>query len=278
MIEPSPRTLGGLMLLFFLLTAPGLGQENSTDRFPDLKPKPPGTARWEDPLQDPDAGEDTGIAEPLAWNPKPVAQFVWRPGPRKELVLHGTLPVPDTFEFAPAGCSPIGIRMQGREGPPAAAQVHAVAHDATGRVQVIEVLFPIRLPGDRTQRGPLRFDVFTGAFPLPKPAPEPESRSRLMGAETSPYLTTQDVFGNTYRFDLNPDPEALGVVSRNVLKSGFASRQWKLAGALMPFRPGEGGAPLPHMMSVHAYLTTWGASNLVSLDLRIHNGLTAASG
>ncbi|MDF1837194.1 MAG: hypothetical protein P1V35_04945, partial [Planctomycetota bacterium] len=123
-----------------------------------------------------------------------------------------------------------------------------------------------------------RFEIFTGSFPIPGAAIVHTRVEQLLQAGTSPFLTTEDVFGNRYRFDLNLDPQAHGVVDRSLLKSGHASRQWKLSGALMPELSAGQGESLPHMMGVHAYLSTWNTSKLVSLDLRFHNGLTAASG
>ncbi|MFT4648988.1 MAG: hypothetical protein ACI9X4_002222 [Glaciecola sp.] len=299
------RPLFYLLILAFLCNGSAVGQTPSSDRFPELQPKSAGKSRWKPIPQEPTAQEPTAqkltpqkltpqkpgeadeepqsTTQPLApsnitWDPKPVAELTWQAGPRTEFVIHATLPVPQTFELAPNGFSTIGIRPKGLDSAPTPAQVHVVARNAQGQIQVIEILAPMRMPIEVHAGSLHRFEVLMGSFPLPQPRIEPASVSTLFQSGTSPYLTTIDVFGNSYRFDLNLDLEAKGVVDRSLLKSGHASRQWKLAGALMPVATTERGAPLPHMMAVHAYLTTWHTSKLVSLDLRIHNGLTAASG
>lgn len=274
-----------LTFIFLVCMTVGSTPGQTTDRFPELQPKPPGTSRWDpapqDPGQDPDDPSSTNQpVDPasITWDPEPVAMLTWQAGPRRDFVIHATLPVPETFELAPPGFSPIGIRPRGLETRPIAAQVHVVARNSRGQVQVIEVLAPMHMPVQIHEGSLHRFEVLTGSFPIPAAALGSPDVERLLEADRSPYLTTEDVFGNIYRFDLNPDPDAHGVVDRSLLKSGHAHRQWKLAGALMPETLAEVGEPLPHMMGVHAYLGTWNASKLVSLDLRIHNGLTAASG
>ncbi|MDF1839176.1 MAG: hypothetical protein P1V35_15010, partial [Planctomycetota bacterium] len=148
----ATRPLFFLFLLICLSAGFSRGQSTPENRFPELEPKPPGTSRWNPEPQDQgDGQEDSNHSvpaepNPVTWNPEPVAELIWQAGPRKEFVLHATLPVPDTFEFAPAGHSPIGIRPKGLESDPIPAQVHVVARDSKGNVQVIEVLAPIQMP------------------------------------------------------------------------------------------------------------------------------------
>ncbi|MEZ5974238.1 MAG: hypothetical protein R3E96_05195 [Planctomycetota bacterium] len=118
-------------------------------------------------------------------------------------------------------------------------------------------------------------DVIAGDFELPAQGPERPEGADWPTGETSPFLTCEDVFGNRYRFDIAATEGGHGVAARHELQSGPALRQWKVAGALMP--EGKDPRALPHMMGVHAYGTEWAGSSHVSLDLRVHNGLTAGS-
>jgi hypothetical protein len=83
-------------------------------------------------------------------------------------------------------------------------------------------------------------------------------------------LETRDVFGNRYAIDLRK-----GVFGEKVMKSGRWSEQRRYYGAMKPLKKVSGPqGTLHHMFGVHSYVTTYANENIVSLDLRVHNGMS----
>ena len=176
------------------------------------------------------------------------------------------------------------------------AQVDVLVRDSTGRPAVVELAALVDLPAEVRPGRVVEFDVrvaskAVASLAAQDPRPFGERVARLLTDPGSgPFaLRTRDVFGNEYRVDLRPlaadSGNLLGRAPGSVkqLASGPAKRTRRVHGALQPVPndsslPGSGdGAPLPHLMGVHAYITEWAADGYVSLDLRIHNGMSAGS-
>ncbi len=260
-----------------LLLAFGLSQAaQAQSKFPDLERIPPGQSRWKGKGGEPAKKDKEQPEDALPGAVEAVARMDWQVGKRTQLVVHGTLPVGPEFRMLGPGKTPLALRFPIPGSKPVPAQIHVVTRTAKGKPQVVEVL--ARTPQDVLMKPGLsmRLDVIAGEFDL---APEPETSEamRRIQSTDAPYLTTEDVFGNTYRFDVRVQGEGYGTLAQSLLKSGPACRQWKIAGVLRP-QGGGTNAPLPHMMGVHAYWTQWSGSDHVSLDLRIHNGVTNGSG
>ncbi len=249
------------------------------DRFPDLKRIPAGQSRWEGKGGKPEPAARGELAKKLAKEAeaaKVVARMDWQVGLRTQPVLHGTLPVGPEFKMLGPGKTPLALRFPIPGYDPIPAQVHVVTRSATGKPRVVELI--ARAPQDvLMKRGvSMRLDVIAGEFDLGAKPLTSDAMRHIQSTDAAPYLTTEDVYGNTYRFDLRVQGQGFGVLTQELQKSGPACRQWKIAGVLKP-QGGGTDAALPHMMGVHAYWTQWSGSDHVSLDLRIHNGVTNGS-
>ena len=215
-----------------------------------------------------DSALDPGLDPAGEW--PVVAEMEWVVGPRRSVVLHGTLPVgPEFRELSPAK-TPLACRWKGTAVQPTPAQVMVVTRHPDGRPAVVELQVPMSVPANVRAGSRQRLAVLLGEFECP-----PKWAGAWSDETPKPFLTTTDVFGNRYRFDLGEGPSRIDL---RTLQSGPASRQWRVAGAFAPDRLSGEGDPLPHLMGVQAYVTDWARGQTVSLDLRVHNGLTAGSG
>lgn len=272
-----------------LPTGRGLAAEGPSRRsvtLPGTEPKPS-----QSPAQATDAPVPAAPASPLLGaapevqadppatappDPSPgqvVAEMEWPVGSRRQLVLHGTLPVPADFSLGAAGRTPLALRWRGSSDEPVPAQVTLVTRSATGAASVVEVQAPMEVPARLRVGSRQRLEVLHGDFALPEPA-----ASTWPTGDNAPYLSTEDVFGNRYHFVIARDTQPESVSTVRVLQSGPASQQWRTAGVFWPTESSEASTRLPHMMGVQAYVTDWGGSSHATLDLRIHNGVTAGSG
>ena len=188
-------------------------------------------------------------------------------------VLHGTLPVPKGTFPRPDGKTP--LKVCDLEGTTYPAQLEIVSRypcDEDG-ADVVEVLARVdrptgAVPGQRlTYR--LAFDPNDSA-PLVVP---PIVRSFVQTPKAA-LLRARDVFGNLYEADLLEGiRDDQGGAHVEVLKDGRVMRQVRTYHELLPVEPvGGPQGTLPHLMGVHAYVTQWAGEELLSLDLRVHNG------
>jgi hypothetical protein len=190
-------------------------------------------------------------------------------------VLRATLPVlPGTFP-RPDGKAPFSI--QDSNGALVPAQVDAVSYypnDAQDGADVVELTAAVRLPpgtqvGKRVQYKVIDSPHPVGTFPL---TPSVQSLFTTAGAVT---IRTRDVFGHTYVADL-----LRGADDTRLLRSGEFREQTRFYEVMRPTTSNL-GAPngaLTRMMGVHSYVSTWAAEDMISLDLRIHNGTSGESG
>lgn len=316
-MQNLPKPLWALLGLWLFVALGVVAAQDGKDRFEDLRPARPGASRWTGPkpaapkpeesepptapkapqpeqgsseaspttaLPVPSPAEPTAL-QPLVQQPNAteskwhkVAEMDWTVGSRPSLVVHGTLPVPPEFRLLGPGRTPLAIRPRGLTTDPIPAQVTLVTRTSTGAPSVVELGARVEMPPQIQHGSHHRFEVFWGDFACATEPLLPTGAKTLFATPDGPFLRTEDVFGNRYRFAITQDPAGFGVTQINTLQIGPSCHQWKVSGVLMPEgSPSALGAPLPHMMGVSAYVTQWGGSSHTSLDLRIHNGLTAGS-
>jgi hypothetical protein len=207
-----------------------------------------------------------------------VARFELAAPHRKRFVLHGTLPVPRGAVLLRGGRTPLAIRSHDELRTPVPAQVEVVARYPTGEPEVLELLALVELAPDEGPGRRVRFDVLRGDFEAPGvPQVGAPTRDLLDPAGAGLALRTRDVYGNLYRVDLLGRPDLPGFGSERLLAEGGALRRRRTHGALVCVEPSGEGPPLPHLMGVHAYITEWSGDARVTLDLRVHNGLTSGA-
>ena len=96
---------------------------------------------------------------------------------------------------------------------------------------------------------------------------------RMLSEPGALTLATSDVFGSTYTADLFAQVLAKDPRARE-LRSGGMATEYAVHEVLRPVQPKAGAeATLDHLMGVHAYVTTFDASNWFLLDLHVHNGM-----
>lgn len=192
-------------------------------------------------------------------------------------ILHGTLPVPHGELAAQPKGSPFSI--QSREsgvlvGP---TQLEVVSRYPDGTPDVVELLARVHLPKNARPGSPVRYDVVRRASET-RESPRLSGDVRALLKEPGQVrVRGEDVFGNRYELDLLGHDSDPGYGSRKRLKIGGVSWQYRAYGTMTPRAPpSEEGEPLPHLLGVHSYITTWEGESFVGLDLRFNNG--AASG
>lgn len=196
---------------------------------------------------------------------------------RRSFVLRANLPVPRDYRLPKRGRTNLLVqdRASGRLIP---AQIQTVTRSAAGHPEVIELIAPVSLaPGDNPGTR-ITYQVLLGDEPLgTKPERVPIVR-RLLGQQSSGLrLRTRDVYGNVYEAELLGDEQHPGFGSLDWIRSGPAARQRRVYSTLVPVEESGSGAPLEHLMGVHAYLTEWSGDERLSLDLRINNGACSGS-
>ncbi len=205
-----------------------------------------------------------------------VAVFELASPSRDRFVLHGTMPIPPDALTFHRGRTPLAVRSLGTTGELVPAQLEVVARDALGRPEVLEISAPVRRSGPPGSRS--RYEVVRMDLDLPPPGELAEAAGELVATAGSALLSVRDVFGNRYEVDLLAPPEHPGSGGRTLVRDGYAARTLRTASVLVPTRTTGAGAPRDHLMGVHAYWTFWHDEPRVTLDLRIHNGLTNGSG
>lgn len=212
-----------------------------------------------------------------------VARFELAAPERSPSLVRATIPLPDGLDFDPER-SPFKVRFPGKDGATVPAQVEVVTRTSTGKPEVIEVLAVGAFAPEVRPNARVSCAVVLGEPEADLAAPEVPANVRELldpARRGALYLRTRDVFGNLYACELRDAAEATGFVAGTTTKTGRFLRERKLAGVLAPVALPNGaqplGAPLPHLMGVHAYVREVAGEPCVALDLRIHNGLIAGS-
>lgn len=181
-----------------------------------------------------------------------------------EFILRGTIPVPpNTFPRAD-GLMPFSVRdVDGSLIPAQVERVTWYANEAQG-ADVVEVLARVHrpnvAPGTRIQ-----YEIVDAPHLTKRPSLTPLVRALLTTANGI-RITTDDVFLNQYKLDLQQ-----GSGGRQVLRIGSEVLTMRYYGMLTPL-PGSDPMALNHMMGVHAYISYWTLENVITIDLRVHNG------
>lgn len=203
-------------------------------------------------------------------------------------MLHATLPVPKGLFPRTIGTTPICIESHSEPRVLVPMQFETVSRYPTGEADVIEVIAPVELGKDERPGSRVVYDLIWESRSLDKEGTYPgREYPGLIGfwspGEEHPVpsmrfgLRARDVYGNLYWASINVDSDA-SFGSYRVLKDGPYERLRRLDCTLAPRpSPGAQGAPLPHLMGVHAYLTEYAGEDVVRLDLRIHNGSIAGN-
>lgn len=245
------------------------------------------------------------VREPAA--PRPgdvVARFAVDAPAHSPFVLHGTLPLPRGLARDVDLRTAFALRLPVRDGELAPAQAGIVSRAPDGTPDVVEIAARAELATGTRAGASVEFElVWSPSEPAPFPAASERVRALLAGSshtaaepaadESAPpragasvpslALRTRDVFGNVYWAALSPDlPATDGATlvpeSVRTLSDGRWRRVRRVHSVLAPVpTPHANGAPLAHLMGVHAYVTEDAGDDLVGLDLRVHNGLASGS-
>lgn len=204
-----------------------------------------------------------------AQTPAPVAQLELAAPDVTEFILRGTIPVPPNTFPRPDGRSP--FKVLNHDGSVSLAQCEIVTRypDESLGADVVEVLARVRRDANITPGTFIRFDVFLE----PNDWRRPRTTAPVQALRTTPFgseMRTRDCFGNLYRADLRTND--LGYRQERYGREVLEERRHTV---LRPVLPVSGPtATLPHMMGVHAYMSTWSMEDVVTLDLRIHNAMS----
>ncbi|MCE9595745.1 MAG: hypothetical protein K8S98_16270 [Planctomycetes bacterium] len=204
-----------------------------------------------------------------------VGEFELAAPASQSFTLRATIPVfPGTFP-RPDGLMPFAIRDS--NGALVPAQVDPVSYypnDAVDGADVVELTAAVRVPPGTQVGAHIQYKVIdsphpAGTFPL---TPAVQSLFTTAGAVS---IRTRDVFGNTYVADL-----LRGADDTRLLRSGEFREQTRFYEVMRPTTTNYGApsGPLRRMMGVHSYVSTWAGEDMISLDLRIHNGTSGEDG
>jgi len=187
---------------------------------------------------------------------------------QSDFLLRATVPVPPNTYPRPDGLVPFSIRQP--DGSVVPAQVEHVASYpvASDGSSVIEVIAWVQLPAGATPDTRIQYEVIRQAHHAA--APQYTSQVRDMLAERdSMILAAKDAFGHEYRADLRKGKDGI-----KGLRSGRWLRQLRFYGMMRPVTPDKSSksGTLDHFLGVHSYVTTYSGENVISLDLRVHNG------
>jgi len=201
-----------------------------------------------------------------------VAQFELAAPSVPTFVLRGTLPLPRGIYEDGSLASP--FHVQGSTGASVPAQIEIVSRYANVEdgADVVEIIARVDRPLSAAPGDRVTYDVLWRPNAPASHVVETDV-AVLLQQNRSLVLRTSDVFGHLYEADLLRDWRESNAAELVVHRDGPWARQVRTYENLEPVTPvGGGTGTLPHMMGVHAYLTTWADERFVSLDLRLHNG------
>lgn len=195
---------------------------------------------------------------------------------QSSFILHGTVPVPpDTFP-RPDGLVPFSVRNS--DGSLVPTQVEQVTQypDGARGAAVVEILARVDVPPGVVPGGQVQYAIVEDPHPEGPTSIDPEVAS-LLKSPGSLILVANDAMGNRYRLDLTSPLHSPAQGSTiKILKKGEKEVQLRTHGVLTPVgnNLGAPNGALPHLFGVHAYITVREGEKVVSVDLRVHNGLS----
>ncbi len=188
-------------------------------------------------------------------------------------LLHGTVPLPrGVWDPRQSTKTPLRVVDENQRTYITQCEPVSLYPSPTDGVAVAEVTAHVQVPAGTSVGTPLSFPVAWMPFDEGTMTIQEDVRD-LLGTPGSLRLVTHDVFGHTYETDLfeaviddqTPDHKT---------RTGQVVNGYRTHGVMLPTSP-EGGSQgtLPHMMGVHAYVTTYHKQGFFSLDLHVHNGM-----
>ena len=187
-----------------------------------------------------------------------------------DFTLRATLPVPKSTYPRPDGLSPFSIRdIDGSLVPAQVEPVTWYPDKAKHGADVLEVVARVQRPAGFTPDNQIFYPLV--AAPVATQGPNlTQTVQDFLAERDSMVLETRDAFGNKYTVDLRR-----GKYGKDVLKSGRWSEQTRYYGVMKPLKAKTGpGGTLHHLFGVHSYVTTYTGEDIISLDLRLHNGMS----
>lgn len=214
------------------------------------------------------------LQAPSAEERTPLAVFELAAPAARRFVLRATVPLPAGAWPDPAGELPFGVVSHDEARTIVPAQLEVVTRSAAGDVEVAEVLALVERAEDEAPGARIRY-ALVHAPHARRPPPRPSERlAPLLRAGI--VLRASDVYGNRYEAELLGRRRGPGFGGNTRLASGGAHLRQRVVATQVPVgEPSPRGPPLPHLLSVHAYLGLDANSDVLSLDLRIHNGASA---
>lgn len=205
-----------------------------------------------------------------------VAQLETIAGSVSPFIIKGTVPVPPkTFTKK----NQVPFTVLDWDGAASPTQVEAVTFypKISDGADVVEVLAKVHVPPTVAPGTKISYEVVlnphkSDGFRLT------EELQQVMKTPETIMLVAHDAFGHEYKLDLLKGAEKdFNNKGPNTLRSGEAAATMRTHGVLEPSDKGKIGqpnGPLHHMFGAHAYTTLWKDLGAVSLDLRVHNGLS----
>jgi hypothetical protein len=217
----------------------------------------------------------------------PVARFETVAPDDEYFLLRGTMPVPAGALTDAKTKSPYAVldsdgnvawtQLEKMTRYPSSAQGYAVVEliakvkRPTGKVAGDRITYDVVQVNDGTSLAKPS-DTSNGVL-LAATAGLPSVVADLVNDPTSIRLTSRDVFGHEYV----QYPLAAGN-NRQLLRYGPMQTELRTFGMMAPVTPVSGtSGTLPHMFSVHSYVSTLQGEAVVLLDLRLTNGVVNQS-
>ncbi len=196
--------------------------------------------------------------------------------------LHGTVPVPPGTIFSNSAAMHLAIVDS--NGQPVETQVEVVSRyaDENSGADVVEVIATVTRPSGAKAGDRLQYDLCRLTVPVQQAQTPADAVSALKSGATqlhpkveellsNPFsigFRSRDVFGNPYfHMPLEAQNHA------KVLRHGPEATQVRSYNVMWPskFKVGATG-PMPHLFGMHTYVTAFRDSEVMLVDLRVHNG------
>ena len=186
--------------------------------------------------------------------------------------LRGTFPVPKGLFPRPDGLLPWAIQSTAGNTVPSQIEVVSRYANAADGADVVEIQARVNHPSGTSGGQKVTFNVVEFLHP-PRRVRPPLSIATLHATPGQVVLGSADVFGHEYDLDLIHNTDG---VKR--MRQGRVSETYRFHGMMRP-RSQNVGAPngaLKRFLGVHSYATVWDSEDVLSLDLRVHNGISGA--
>ncbi|MCP3916494.1 MAG: hypothetical protein GY711_13130 [bacterium] len=201
-----------------------------------------------------------------------VAEIVATASDQEDFMLRATVPVPPGTFTPGQAMMPLTIGNYDMTAVPTQVEMVSRYPDPADGADVVEVIGKVRRPvhaqpGDQVV-------YFLGSKPQLRAGLDPGSDVRdLLLTPGAIKLFTEDVFGHAYSADLYKQVRESDPAARK-LKDGKMLREWATHEVLLPNQVVDGNqGTMPHMMGVHAYITSYRLEPFLTLDLHVHNGM-----